>query len=377
VFLAALRDRHKEGDQLRSDLGRLVAATEAKLLRVSVSSPTYAANQQESSDQLGQKLISWLHISDVHFRTSETYNANIVAKALLLDIKERIAEDGLRPDFIAFTGDTAFSGRSTEYELAKQFFFDLLTATDVSAERLFLVPGNHDVDRSLISKGAQAIGDSLADRDTANSILATPADLQFMTSRFQGYRTFVNSCFRESSSCSDDQLFYVRKLAISGRKVMVAGFNSAWLCASDEDKQRGLVLGERQVRMALDECVGADLTIALLHHPLDWLREFDQNDSGALLVDNCDFVLHGHLHQSSLTGLSTPDGDAMVIACGACYVSRQFPNSYNYVQLNVMDNTCKVHLRRYTDARGGFWARDTLTYRNVPDGIYNFVWKTV
>jgi hypothetical protein len=31
-----------------------------------------------------------------------------------------------------------------------------------------------------------------------------------------------------------------------------------------------------------------------------------------------------------------------------------------------------VYLRRYSDARGGFWAKDVMTYRNVQDGEYTF-----
>ena len=42
--------------------------------------------------------ITWLHISDLHLRNSRAYDANVVLKALLRDIGERIAQDGLHPD---------------------------------------------------------------------------------------------------------------------------------------------------------------------------------------------------------------------------------------------------------------------------------------
>jgi 3',5'-cyclic AMP phosphodiesterase CpdA len=118
--------------------------------------------------------LTWLHLSDLHFRATHAYDENIVLQALLRDVTDRIQQDGLRPDFVAVSGDIAFSGQPAEYELARRFFDDLLATTGLGKDRLFLVPGNHDVDRSRISPGARAIGDSLADRETAGAVLASP-----------------------------------------------------------------------------------------------------------------------------------------------------------------------------------------------------------
>ena len=41
--------------------------------------------------------LTWLHISDLHFRASQTYDANVVLKALRQDIAGRIREEGLQP----------------------------------------------------------------------------------------------------------------------------------------------------------------------------------------------------------------------------------------------------------------------------------------
>jgi predicted phosphodiesterase len=327
--------------------------------------------------------LTWLHLSDLHFRDTEASVAgdqNVVLRALLQDVKERIRQDGLVPDFIAVTGDVAFSGKSKQYKRAWRFFDELLTATSLPRDRLFVVPGNHDVDRSLITSGAQAIGDSLTDRTQANTVLDTPADRRLMFARFKGYAAFVKTCLPHLPF-DEKNFYYVRLLDLSGQsaagdgpRIALLGLNSAWLAASDEDKTKELLLGERQTRAALDaaEAAGAHLKIALLHHPFDWLREFDRRDSEAMLYDNCDFILHGHLHHAGLMSLQGPDTAAMVIAAGACYKAREFPNMVNWVRLDLAAGSGTVWLRRYADERGGFWAKDTLTYRNVPDGWYRF-----
>lgn len=301
LFLATLRDKYCEGDALRDRLDAL-AQEVSQVLRSSSSSLTFPEKTKKTG---ASKNVTWLHLSDLHFRESRTYDENIVLKALLKDVDERIKKDSLQPDFVVVTGDIAFSCQPSEYDLARTFFDELLTKTGLSKNRLFLVPGNHDVNRKLITAGAKAVGASLKDRNSVNTLLVTPSDRRLLFSRFEGYAAFVNSYFAGSMNFDDEQYFYVHALRLDDTTIALLGINSAWLAASDEDKAAGLVIGERQVRSALEaaEKTGADLKIALLHHPFDWLREFDQNDSAALLLDNCDFVLHGHLHQSALTQL--------------------------------------------------------------------------
>jgi 3',5'-cyclic AMP phosphodiesterase CpdA len=76
----------------------------------------------------------------MHFRESPTeqYDSDIVIESLLEDIDTRIKKDELKPDFIAFTGDLAFSGKPSEYDLARDFFNELLKISGVERERLFM-----------------------------------------------------------------------------------------------------------------------------------------------------------------------------------------------------------------------------------------------
>ncbi|MCP4516112.1 MAG: hypothetical protein GY824_12915, partial [Delftia sp.] len=162
----------------------------------------------------------------------------------------------------------------------------------------------------------------------------TPGDRRLLFARFQGYAEFVND-YLDHLAFDDEHYFYVRTLNLAGQQVALLGLNSAWLCASDEDKAKGLILGERQARTALKQAQGASLKIALLHHPLDQLRGFERSGSVAMLLDSCDFVLHGHMHQTEATQLTSPDGAATVLAGGACYETREFPKRFNWVRLDL------------------------------------------
>jgi DNA repair exonuclease SbcCD nuclease subunit len=90
--------------------------------------------------------LAWLHLSDVHVRGGDSYDRDVVLRALVGSVR-RFREDGRRVDLVFMTGDVAHSGKASEYALATAFFDDLLAAAGLGRRQLFVVPGNHDVDR--------------------------------------------------------------------------------------------------------------------------------------------------------------------------------------------------------------------------------------
>ncbi|MCG2768951.1 MAG: winged helix-turn-helix domain-containing protein [Chloroflexota bacterium] len=320
--------------------------------------------------------LTWLHLSDPHFRESDTYDEKIVLKTLREDIEKRIHEDGLQPEFIVITGDIAFVGKPREYGLACQFLDDLLCVTGIPKSHLFIVPGNHDIDREAVKRTPRLIAKHINESRSKEELRKRVAEVldenrQLLLERFHHYADFVNDYFTSHLRFDDEHYFYTKVFPLGNLRIAILGLNTAWLSGADEENKK-LVLGERQVRAAVEQTEGADLRIALLHHPFDWLHEYDEEDVEPLLKDSCDFVLRGHLHKTNLALEVAPDGETMEIAAGACYLGRGHPNSYNIVRLDLDAGKGKIVLRRFTDQRGGFWTQDGLTYRNVPNGVWHF-----
>ncbi len=93
----------------------------------------------------------WFHFSDLHFRARDDFDRARVLGALWDDVRRQMSR-GLVPDFLMITGDIAFSGKAEEYKRAEiEFIIPLLEMTGIDRERLFLVPGNHDLNRARIS----------------------------------------------------------------------------------------------------------------------------------------------------------------------------------------------------------------------------------
>lgn len=106
--------------------------------------------------------ICWLHMSDIHMNARDAWSQDVVLRAMSERI-EKLRREGLEPDFILVTGDLAFSGKADEYGLVAEFFDAVSTASGVPRERMFCVPGNHDIDRGrqkLAFHGGRSCGDA-------------------------------------------------------------------------------------------------------------------------------------------------------------------------------------------------------------------------
>jgi len=328
--------------------------------------------------------VTWLHLADLHFKSGiefEQFNRKTVLDALWCDIGTQ-ASAGFEPDFIVFTGDVAYHGRKEEYELAVEYFFEpLLHTTGVSKDRLFIVPGNHDVNWDEIDPvAAHGMFELLKSRDEINSFLSGEQDRSYYFQKFTAYGDFINTYLGGALSFSHDNFFYTQNLRFYDTNLAILGLNSAWMSGCVKDSQSkaqdkgNLLIGELQLGKALESTKGADLHIAILHHPLDWLHEVEQCDMRNRLEAQCDILLYGHLHMPRLQTVDSTAGQATYIPVGAIYESRDFLNGYNFVRLDLASGKGTVFLRRYNDKgpRGAEWIKDIQSTGEKRDGTLEF-----
>lgn len=327
-----------------------------------------------SGDERTRQNFTWLHLSDLHLRSRSGPETRLALDTLIEDLRRQMEREQLAPDAVFVTGDIAWSGQSHEYDLAKRFFADLLDTLGLRPTRLFLVPGNHDVDWSQISSGAKALGQTLQSREQVLEALEDTTDRELLLSRLASYRRHVEG-LGVARDLDGEPLGYAHSFNLNGWRVAVLGLDSAWLSGPGDDRAQGLLLGEWQVRNLLTKTRDADLRVALVHHPFDFLREFDRNVCEDLLTSGTDFILHGHLHRSAVRRLTSPDSGAMIIAGGATWESQSGVNSYNLVSLDLPAGLGDITMRRYSDRGKGFWAPDTLLYENAPRGVFGFQFR--
>jgi predicted phosphodiesterase len=82
--------------------------------------------------------------------------------------------------------------------------------------------------------------------------------------------------------------------------------NSALFSLPDEKDEHQLWIGRRCLGATTDNLKerAVDLRIALMHHPPGWLSDAEQANIKAALKDNCDILMHGHLHAQDVESIS-------------------------------------------------------------------------
>ena len=188
--------------------------------------------------------VTWLHLSDLHACRPKTgWEAKGILDNLENDFKKLQQQHNLRPDLIFFTGDAAFGqlgpgeGKSIteQFQEAENLFQKIRNcfSPPVPKENLFLVPGNHDVNRtkvmSMIHKGfdqlvkmkhdvvQEILSDMIRDKD---------ANWQGVMTPLEDYRQFLEEHGYTHLLQDPDRLIYGHIREIEGVKVGIAGLNS-------------------------------------------------------------------------------------------------------------------------------------------------------
>ena len=321
--------------------------------------------------------VTWLHISDSHFGGPDMVGESQSVIAMLLQDLERLRDErGLAPDLLFFTGDIAFgetprSHLEEQYQAAEELLIRLEELFRLERSNIFLVPGNHDVNRTRVTEADTNWLDShLRGGDDAtrpiDQLWAEPEAVAYQRylERLENYAAFVQRAGLRHLLQNPRGLTYTHRRDVNGVDVAVTGLNTAW--SSSRDKEKGkLWLAQRQVRANATVATNADLAIALGHHPPGWFNEFEDPAWYQFLSSHYHFYLHGHEHDDWVSD----SGGHVRIAAGCLYERNLATTGYNFVRLGFRERTAEVILRRY-DAKGGGWVPRTVFKKTDDSGSW-------
>ncbi len=234
-----------------------------------------------------ENTITWLHLSDLHFcEPRDEWDAEAVLDALTDDLKEMEDRRGLLPDLVFFTGDIAFGNMKKEkgWNLKDQYagaagFLDNVRrafSKEIPKANLFLVPGNHDVNRKAVTRAQTADLDGIGEKEITEMIREGELPWQDNFRRLSEYKAFLDTHgYAHLLEDDPDRLVYGLTQKIGQKTVGIGGLNSVWSCCrpSDEEKGKLWMAANWQTRTVLSKIKKADVKIALAHHPHGWFRE--------------------------------------------------------------------------------------------------------
>lgn len=332
-----------------------------------------------STTDRSRRVFSWLQLSDIHIEPKDaTHRADqpLVLDALERDLRQTFAAREAPPNAIFVTGDLAFSGAAEQYTKARAWLEKVANIVGVPFEHVYVVAGNHDVQRQVDTEdrnvGRLVTAHRQAKTDTIDDALEHSNDRAMLVRRMAGFVDFIKKlpwAATDSSALRGDGLWWVRRISgADGLRVRIVGFNSALLSADDHDKGV-LQIGKAQLSTTLTDSDG-ELVIVMSHHPLTegWIA----GERGVLDIVHASAHVHlcGHVHEAStLRSISGGGGDIVTVTGGAVHGDKLprdaiATHGYNFAEVRV--NECgKLSLRVWPRR----WSRRNADFRLDIDNV--------
>ena len=311
--------------------------------------------------------ITWLHLSDVHLRPEDQWPQRLVLDAMCADIARR--RPASSPDFVLLSGDLAYSGQREQYEVVATFLDKLSQASGVPKAHIYCVPGNHDIDRDrqkMTFIGARA---RLTHPHEVDIVLGPSSreELATLLQREEDFRTFQRLYFTEQErTATEDGLAYVAHLTIEDVRLAIVGLDSAWLAEGGDEDHGKLLVGERQVDNALKLAHGGSepphVVLAMSHHPLQFLQQFDLRSVQARIERSCHFLHCGHLHTPEQRPTNADANGCVTLVSGSSFETRHTRNSYGVVTLDLLRAIRSVTTIQYDCHETAFTSSSTVTF---------------
>jgi len=328
-------------------------------------------------------VLTWLHVSDVHLSASNPHERDVVIPALFEFVKTSRERGELKPDFIFATGDiaergsvAAFMGKGSEPALATAFFDDLLQATALEKDRLFIVPGNHDVEQRM----GNGLVRTLMNQDASDLYFDPKSPMYHLSGKLGAFASWYNDYF---STVTPQRVFPNKStcqlipytLTNEGKdlQLKLLLLNSTLFCEDSQTDHGKLWIGLRNLDPLIKQLQQEkhDLAIALVHHPLEWFaNDSELTQIPTLLKSAVDILMRGHNHKP----VAELRDNLIEIAAGATFLSgEQKDKRALYGRFN--GTTVEVFPVCYQkNSSPKVWTVDTALFSKNEEGTYT---KTV
>ena len=238
----------------------------------------------------------WLHVSDIHLNKRGVETRRIRTKLL-----EFLKENSIECDYVFFTGDLRFAPYGDFADDTHKFLGDLCETVNVSIENLFIVPGNHDVNRSDTSR-MEAVNQILNDKsegyyDFKEGIIK-PDDLTRLAFGKQDFIEKIEEIYVQHP----DRVALYKNDQTPHFLVETVDFNILHIDSTviySADREQDLIIGTDLLLDVCEQINQKKPTILLTHYSFDFMHRNEQKVVIKLLEDyNIQLWFAGHEHDN-------------------------------------------------------------------------------
>jgi predicted MPP superfamily phosphohydrolase len=324
-------------------------------------------------------MITFVHLSDIHFidrdHATQFDIDQTIRRALIEDLVRKPAS-GANYDGLLITGDVAFGGKYEEYKRAQEWIDEIAAKTGTSPVNTYVVPGNHDADRSFVKVGLPlwAAHAELRSSDNRNvwhdriyqQLVADP--LQTLLAPLKEYNDFAQryGCYTGmvkaavAGEADKPHLAWQRvfeKPLEDGRHIRLHGLNSVLI--SDEGDAAGKMIVSDYQTSHFEHSPDL-IEVVMCHHPPEWLM--DKTEIRNALSSFVSIGLFGHEHSTRVEA----NENFVQLFAGAVQPSRRDSSwlpTYHIIRIGIENNgkqpklLVQIHTREFDKTTFSFRAR--------------------
>lgn len=283
--------------------------------------------------------ISVLHLTDLHIKSN--YGDNHILKKTDKIFEAARNEISSSEDLILIvTGDIAFSGSIKEYELAYDFFTELISKFESYIGKkpsILFIPGNHDCDFSDDQTIRNMIIEQVKStwyKSINDEIVSLCSKVQ--TNFFDFVKRFENPNLHLLFS---HKLLSVYDFNKDGKNIIFNCFNTSWISKIKEEEGHMAFPTE----YFPDDVIlrKSNLTINLIHHPINWQNNTHHREFRKLLEESGDLILSGHEHETNQREVSEMGGQTTIYLESAALQEDIISKSgFNLYKFDLVNESC-------------------------------------
>ena len=232
----------------------------------------------------------WLHLSDLHSICSGIRTA--IMREALIDEVEFLAKQN-NFSFLLITGD--ISDKNQGYDEARVLIHRVIDAIGLQIEKVFIVPGNHDMDRKIPTEREKTVKeawnfDLLKDQEDRLLKALLPGQNDF----FRAYEEILGRKY------PIDQVHFNQ---VVDDNVSIIHLNTSWMCYDSENESGKLHIGLKKAFDCLNDknLCSKSIKIAIGHHRISDLNKVVEGYLKSLFkTADIDLYLGGHCHTSTV-----------------------------------------------------------------------------
>lgn len=199
---------------------------------------------------------------------------------------------------VAVTGDIAFAGKEEQYAdslyILEELKSKLPTALNGTPVEFVAIPGNHDCDFDLDTKARKSVINAARENDEVDdSVIEQATKLQ------NKFFALLKIYFKKNLDFHNN-IYWRYTFDVGGSSVLVNCFNTAWV--SELHEKPGTMYYPLDY---VPDAEQSDLSVALIHHPYNWLMPNNSRAFRKKVQYISDIVLTGHEHDATASTIKT------------------------------------------------------------------------